>query len=535
MMPKFGLILALLLAKTLAQEDLEPIFSAVGETLELGLCYGVDYMAVYKVHDGEKQLLWNSSSSVPPPDAYKNRLIAYNNGLSELLGVQITDLKQSDSGVYLRECWNKGKISNQHANYLYMCDENVLAQELSLQNGSAVLGCDVSYSDQGSTNIKWFTEVSHKISLLLDTEKSLDLLHQELNNVLQVQDKGFSLYISEAGLEHSKNFFCLVMKKGRCKRFKPIYLPESNKSEMHPVFYAVGEKTTLSCMPEHVNQQQHYWKTPFGEVNATMPHNQMFISNSEGTKDHLLVIPSITFNHSGEYSCWSNSVVVEYYITVCAELVSNNVQVYNGGKVTLACTLTQDESVNILWYRQRDYVEAQLIYDSEDPSIDVPTDMIGRTNIIELNASLVITELDEKDSGTYWCVVLLDSVEQDINDYLEDGDEEDNNIFDESGWLDEDENTETCTVKGVTRLKIQPKNLGRGFAVESSPNLETDSESSPALYAIIGGMLGIVILGLITVVAVVKVRAKRRALDATRAEPRAQQKDAAVSTPLMSL
>lgn len=532
MMPKFGLILVLLLAKTLAQEDPEPIFKAVGETVEMGFCFGVDYIAVYRINEGEKLLLWNSSDSVSPPDAYKNRINA-SNSHDGLLGLKVMDLKLSDSGVYLRECWLEGKLINQHTNYLYMCDEEIPSQELFLQNGSAVLGCDISYSEHDSTSIKWFREVypGHKTSLFLDTERSQEPLQEDLNNVLQVQDKGFSLYISDAGLEHNQNFFCLVMRRGQCKSFKNIQLPESNQPEMQSVYYAVGEKAVLSCMSENLNQQQNYWKTPSGEVDATTQHSEMYISNSEGTREHLLVIPSVTLNHSGEYKCLSKLVVVEYYITVCSELVSDNVQLYNDGNVILACTLTKDESVNILWYRQME-MEIQLIYDSGDPSIDLPADMMGRTHILDSNASLIITELNEKDSGTYWCVVLLDSIGQYIDDSLGDDDEEDDNMDDKFEWLEE-ENTETCIFKRVTQLKIQPKNL-RTLNVDPSQNPKTESESSPVPYAIIGGVLGIMVLGLIVMV-VVKMTAKRKSLDSTRAEPTARQKDSAVSAPLMSL
>lgn len=535
MMPKFGLILVLLLAKTLAQEELEPIFRAVGETLELGFCFAVDFIAVYKIKEGEKQLLWNSSYSVLPPDAYRNRLNA-SSSFHGLLGVQVVDLELSDSGTYLRECWDKGRIINQHTNYLHMCDERVPAEELSLENGGALITCGISYSEQDSTNIKWFREVNpgYKISLFLDTEKSQDLLQKELDDVIQVQDKGFSLYVLEAGLEHSHHFFCLVMKTGQCKSFKTITLPESHKNEMHSVYYGVGEKAALSCMSE-LNRQQNYWTTPFGEVGATAPHGQMYISSSDETRDHPLIIPSITLNHSGEYKCLSKVVVVEYYITVCTELVSDYVMLYNGGKVTLACTLTQDESANILWYRQRDLMEAQLIYDSGDPSIDIPADLMGRATILESNASLIITKLNETDSGTYWCIVLLDSMGQDIDDSLVDGDEEDDNIDDDSEWIEEEENMETCIIKTVTQLRVQPKNLKRGFDVESSLNPGAESESSPVPYALIGGMLGIVILGLIIAVVVVKMRAKRKALDSGRADSTAQQKDSVVSAPLMSL
>lgn len=537
MMLKFGLILVLLLAKTLAQEELEPIFKTVGETLELGFCFAVDYLAVYRINEGENQLLWNSSYSVPPPDSYKNRIDA-SNTLHGLLGVQITDLKPSDTGVYLRECWENGNISSKHINYVYICEVRIPDEELLLKNKGALLSCDISSSEVNTTNIKWFREVNpgYKISLFLDTEKSQVPLQEELDHVLQVQDKGFSLYISEAGLEHSQHFFCLVMKMGQCKSFKTLSLPESHNYDMHTVYYAVGEKAALSCLSKHQNQQENYWTTPNGEVDGTTPHSQMYISRSKETKDDSLIIPSITFNHSGEYICLSKATVVEYFINVCAELVSDHVQLYNGGNVSLACTLTQDDSVSFLWYRQKDQMEAQLIYDSGDPSIDMPADMEGRTTILT-PASLMITGLNEMDSGTYWCVVLLDSMEQDIDDDSfedidGDYDMDDDDMDDD--WIEDEENTETCVSKMVTELRIRPNNFKRKLDIGSNPNSEATPEFSPVPYAIIGGVLGIVILGGIIVVVVVKMRAKRKTVEnSIRADPTTQQKDSAVSLPLM--
>lgn len=527
MMPKFGLILVLLLAKSLAQEDPLPIFKVVGETMEMGFCFGVDYMTVHKINEGEKQLLWNSSNSGSSSEASKNRLNA-SSSFHGLLGLKIMDLNVSDSGVYLRECWLEGNVTISQTSYLYMCEKESPSEDVFLQNGGAMLVCDISYSEHESTSIKWFRDVypRYKMSLFFDTERSQEPLEEDLNDALQVHDNGFSLYISEIGLEDNQNFYCLVMNKDQCKSLKKIHLPENNKPEMQPVYYGVGEKAALLCISEHLHQQQNYWTTPFGNVTPTTPHSQVYISNSEETRDHLLVIPSITLNHSGEYICMSNSVVLEYYITVCSALVSDNVQLYNGNKVILSCTLTQDLPVNILWYRRREITE--LIYDSGDPSIDMPVDMIGRTHIVESNASLIITELNQNDSGTYWCVVLLESVGQDTVDSLEDEEEEeeeDDNMDYSFEWLDQEENTETCIFKKVTQLEIP--------LISKSSKTESVSESSPVPYAIIGGVLGIVILGLIIVV--VKMRAKRKTLHSTRAEPTAQQKDSAVSAPLMSL
>ncbi|KAI5098099.1 hypothetical protein C0J45_11826 [Silurus meridionalis] len=526
MMPKFDLILLLLLAKSFAQENPGPLFKAVGKTLELGFCFGVDYLIAYKIYEGEKQLLWNSSDSASLPDAYKNRF-HISSSSPGLLGFQLMDLDVSDSGEYLRECWLGGKPTNRHSYYLYICYEEMEPQELSSQNGSIVLDCDTSYSEREGASVTWFREVypGYKTSLILDTARSEELLDGKLNSFLQVQHKGFSLCISEAGLEYNHNFYCLVMEKGQCKSFKYIQLAD-HKPDAHYIYYGVGEKAVFSCQSEDLKQQQLYWKTPLGNVNESSLQDNMYALKSQETRDYLLVIPSIEERHSGEYICLWKSKLVEYYITVCSNIMSDNVQLYSGGKINLPCLLTKNESHNILWYRQIG-METELIYDSEDPSIDIPHDMISRTQILDSNGSLILTELDEKDSGKYWCVVLLDSVEEEADDSEDYEDEEQDSVEPIDYWVSDEENGEKCIIKRVTNLNIQ-SNQSR---IETT---KSDSETSPVTYAVIGCVFGIVILGLIIFVVVAKMRAKRKASDSNRTQSTAQQKEnRTASAPLM--
>ncbi|KAF7698974.1 hypothetical protein HF521_003716 [Silurus meridionalis] len=347
MMPKFDLILLLLLAKSFAQENPGPLFKAVGKTLELGFCFGVDYLIAYKIYEGEKQLLWNSSDSASLPDAYKNRF-HISSSSPGLLGFQLMDLDVSDSGEYLRECWLGGKPTNRHSYYLYICYEEMEPQELSSQNGSIVLDCDTSYSEREGASVTWFREVypGYKTSLILDTARQIGM-------------------------------------------------------------------------------------------------------------------------------------------------------------------------------------ETELIYDSEDPSIDIPHDMISRTQILDSNGSLILTELDEKDSGKYWCVVLLDSVEEEADDSEDYEDEEQDSVEPIDYWVSDEENGEKCIIKRVTNLNIQ-SNQSR---IETT---KSDSETSPVTYAVIGCVFGIVILGLIIFVVVAKMRAKRKASDSNRTQSTAQQKEnRTASAPLM--
>ncbi|KAL7871137.1 hypothetical protein SRHO_G00086340 [Serrasalmus rhombeus] len=535
-MTKFKFLLVLLLAKALAEEVPEPLFRAVGGELEMGFCFGVDYITLYKLTEKGKQLLGNSSNAaVAPPEDYRDR-ISPTNQLHGLLGMQVVNLMLSDSGVYLRECWRDNELVNHHKCYLYVCDGEAVSQEIFLgPDGGVDLVCSVSYSRQNNATIKWFKEAysGYKRSLLLDTKKSQEPLQEELKGVIQVRDEGFSLHISEPGLKTDHNFFCLVMEGEQCMGFQNMYLPNSGELDLQSVFYGVGESAVLSCSSDYLKQRQVYWDTPLGKVNSTTTDknkdptgNDMYISKSKETGNYSLVIPSITPNHSGEYKCYPN--MMEYFITVCSELKTNEIQIHTGSKVTLECAMTTDESANIQWYRQTKLEESNLIYDSGDPSLST------NTNIDILNTSLTISELTEEDSGMYWCVVLLDSTDY-ADDFLEDEDEENDETDDY--WFEDGENTDNCILKQVTHLKVESKPTfttkrpRNRMITDMDSTPEPDSESGTLLYAVIA-VVGLVILLLIAVGVVLKLRARRRAADQSRTESSAQQ---TVSEPLVNL
>lgn len=522
-MAKFGLLLILLLAETLmAEEDPEPIFRAASGELEMGYCFGVDYIALYKLTETERQLLGNSSNPVfAPPEAYRER-VSPTSQTNELLGMQVEDLKLSDSGIYLRECWRHNKLVKHQKYYLYVCDEEVSSQEILVgSDGGADLVCN--FSGRTNVTIRWFNEanVAYKTSLFLDTKKSLEPLQKELKGVIQVLDKGFSLHLSANGLKNNSNFYCLVMEGEQCKAFQNIFMPDSSEFEMLPVFHGVGERVVLPCPSEHLSER--YWETPFGHVTETTPSkikgsiaSEMYISKNEEPDDYSLVIPSITLNHSGEYSCST----AEYFISVCTELKTNTIQINPGDKVTLHCNTTTDESTNIQWYRKTGLEEDLLIYDSRDTSPYIVA------NFHFSDHSLTITELSMNDSGTYWCVLLLDDFTDSTEEIPEDEDESD-----EYDWLGENENSDKCIFKQVTLLNVLSRKNSR-ITTDSTP--ERDFESGILQYAVIVGVAVLVVV-LLTVVIVVVLRAKKKAPEQSRPDPSAKQIESAVSEPFIPL
>ncbi|KAG1937019.1 hypothetical protein F2P79_018467 [Pimephales promelas] len=136
------ILLALLLASTLAEEDPEPIFKELGGELEMGFCFGDD-IAVYRLTAGKKELLGQYSKPlISPPDAFKGRINTSNEGL---LGLKITNLQFSDSGIYIRECWSGNTMEHYRKHYLYMCNEEFGSQEILLTPGTGdkvLLQCD---------------------------------------------------------------------------------------------------------------------------------------------------------------------------------------------------------------------------------------------------------------------------------------------------------------------------------------------------------------------------------------------------------
>jgi len=242
------ILLALLLASTLAEEDPEPIFKELGGELEMGFCFGDD-IAVYRLTAGEKELLGQYSKPlISPPDAFKGRVNTSNKGL---LGLKISNIQFSDSGIYIRECWSGNTMENYRKHYLYVCNEEFGSQEILLTPGTgANLVCNMGSRQQGT--VKWYREVHNK-SLFIDTQISMEPLQAEFKSLIRVHDKGSSLHVSDEFIQDRPSFYCLVMEKEQCWSFQTIGVPED--PEMKTVYRSVGEKVVLKCS---VDQKQKH-------------------------------------------------------------------------------------------------------------------------------------------------------------------------------------------------------------------------------------------------------------------------------------
>ncbi|KAK7160387.1 hypothetical protein R3I93_008130 [Phoxinus phoxinus] len=506
------ILLALLLASTLAEEDPEPIFKVLGRELEMGFCFGDD-IAVYRLTAGKRELLGQYSKPlISPPDAFKGRIntsIEYKG----LLGLKITNLQFSDSGTYITECWSGNTMDNYRKHYIYVCNEEFGSQEISLTPGTgADLVCNMGSRQRGT--VKWYREL-HNISLFMDTQISFEPLQAEFKSLIRVHDKGSILHVSDEFIQDRARFFCLVMEREQCRSFQTIGQPED--PEMKSVYRSVGEKLVLTCSVDHL--RQNHWKTPFGQVNSSAPlrlkgttENQMSMSTSMNSEVYSLVIHPLTSEHSGSYKCFSTFLVEEYVVSVCPLLESTHISFSPGDKkVLLQCDFmslpainNKVEYISVLWYRNTGEQDIQIM-DSGDPSLTLPKDLQGRVKFSQINSALILTDPKVEDNGMYWCVVLLDNDENyddKDTDFNNDGGDEEDEV-ELYPLVMEEEYMDMCLFMQVTNLTFQP---------ESEPESKSEPETSQTKYIVGAGLGGLLALAfLVGIVAVIKMRKKRSA------------------------
>lgn len=499
------ILLAVLLAGVLAEENLKPIFSALGGELEMGFCFG-DYIAVYRINAEGRELLGESTTPVAPPEAFKGRINI--TGQDEgLLGLKIMNLKFSDSGNYIRECKTDEILENHHTQ-LYVCGEEISQQDMSLMPGTgANLLCKVAASEASQTTVKWYTD-GHNASLFLDTKISLEPLQEDFKGHVKVSDKGSLLHVSDDLIKDRPHFVCLVMDGEQCRSFQTIGTPE--EPDVKSIYRSVGENVALTCSVDHL--RQNYWETPFGLVNSSKPvsfkettESQIFVANTMKIGHYPLVIRSLSSNHSGTYKCFSNFLVEDYIVNVCPVHASSNVSFSTEDKnLSLTCRYISElqlgdkkYSVSILWLRNSNGEDVPIM-DSEDPSLSMPKDLEGRVTYSEKDSSMVITNPKEEDSGTYWCVVLLDNTEYPASENIDNNNlmETSNDQGEEYELFTDEEFRDVCLYRQVTNLSFHITNI--------------DSKSNLTIYAVCGGVIAL--LGLIGIVVVIKMRLKNNSI-----------------------
>lgn len=502
---RFREFLLFFLLQQVRSEEAEPVFRPEGSTIEMGYCFGVDYILVYRSSPAGDQLLGNSSDkNLPhtPPADLQGRVHISNSG--SLLGLQITNLTHLDSGIYRRECWQNQKLANQHTQQLSVCKEEQESEEIirNEEDGGAEILCNSTSIGLEGTSVLWYYETypSYRLTLFLDSSVSLEPLVKELQGFVEVRDSGALLLLHNSLLKNNQNFYCLVIKGTNCLSFQTMY-PADHIGGIVDIFASQGERVFLSCPAEGDEQQ---WDTPLGRINdSSVSDSKMYISTGDGSEDFSLVIPDVSEEHSGEYSCASTSTELQYSLVLCPKKESHEKVVFNGGDVMLECSFDHNDSLKVQWYRSEPSGQHELLYDSQDETVSIPKDLRGRLTLSETGSLLMISDLVKNDGGKYWCVVLKTRSFLKDDDYQGDyDDEEDTGEF----WPDAD----TCISKQETIL-ISVRGRRNNFAT-FPPDVHTTAQpvEAPSIvpFAVGGGLAALLLVGVIVAVIVVKKRAK---------------------------
>ncbi|XP_069561330.1 uncharacterized protein [Brachyistius frenatus] len=507
---RFTEFLLLLLLHQVCSEEPELVFKSEGSVIEMGYCFGVDYIAVYRSAPEGDQLLGNSSNKFTPntPPADLQGRVHINEDL-HLLGLKISHLTHLDSGIYRRECWQNQTLITQHTQLLSVCNEEVDSEEIiGKEDGRAELLCNSSSIGLAGTSVRWYLEMYpfYKPTLFLDSNVSLEPLVENL--AVKVEHSGTLLVLDSSLLNLNQQFYCLVIKGTHCLSFQNMYPPDH--SERRDIFASQGDRLVLNCSAGGNDQE---WETPLGKINgSSMRDSQMYISVGDES-DFSLVISSISEEHRGHYSCISPSLEMLYFLFLCPKKESQERVVYEGGKISLECSVGKDGSQRVEWHRRDLSGQYEVIHDSNDEPIPIPEALRGRLTLSEDGYSLTISDLEMSDRGEYWCIVLKNVFMEEDDDYEEeyDGERTEEDAFSEDQyWPD----TQKCIFKKETTLTVLVK-PGRGtdsnfraFTPEIYTTAEPPAGNSITAYAVGGGLVGLLVVGAMVAVIAVKKRAR---------------------------
>lgn len=514
---RFPEFLLFFLLPQVYSEEVEPVFKAEGSDIELGYCFGVDYIVVFRSTPEGDQLLGNSSAhSTPmtPPAALRGRISINKN--EHLLGLQISQLTRMDSGIYRRECWQNHTLYSQHLQKLSVCDEEVESKEIIVKEKGVELLCNSTSFGLEGTSVRWYHEIypSYRITLLLDSNESLEPLVEELQGVVEVRDSGALLLLNHSMLKPNQHFYCLVIKDTHCLSFQDIYI--SDVGYRRDIFASHGDRVVLECPSDGNNQQ---WETPLGTFDGSNETNyHMNIACIDKSEDFSLVIPAVTEDYSGDYSCMSSSLFIHYSLVLCLKMESQENGIFLGEVVLLDCDVGEGDSQWVQWYRQNPSGEYELIFDTNDETVAIPQDLRDRLTPSENGFSLTISNLEVRDIGGYWCVVSEGPRFLEEHEYTDDYGGEDEHSGDVMFQFLQD--THRCLSKQEIILSLINKTRRdldfEPVTLESvTRNLEmniTTDRSAPAAsnvkaYAVGAGLVGLLVVGLIVLAILIKRRA----------------------------
>lgn len=515
---KFLEFLFFFLLHQVHSEETDIGIKAEGSIIEMGYCFGVDYILVYRHSPEGYQLLGNSSensAAIIPPDDLLGRIRI--NRHEDLLGLQISNLTHLDSGIYRRECWQNHTLVSHHTQQLSVCGEEIKSLEIivNLEAGVTELKCNSTSIGLEGTSVRWYYEIfpNYKLTLFLDSNVSLDPLVKELDGVMEVRERGAVLLVNNIMLRYNQQFYCLVMKNKNCLSFQNIYPPDNSESK--DIFASQGDRIVLYCPAQDEIQE---WDTPLGKINDSSPrNNQIYFLFSNPHEDYSLVIPVVSDEHVGKYSCISPSSEMEYSLFLCPRKdLPIKRWVFEGGKVLLECNVSHVPVEKVQWYRQDTSKGHELIHDSSDETVHGPEDLKDKMTLSKNSSCLTLSNLKKKDSKMYWCVAFGPEFIE-IDNYPDDYNDEENTEDDDYSTGQFFYETHRCIFKQehLVLMKNKEPVEPRDRDLETSPTADPP-DTNVTVYALVGGLAVIVLAAVIAAVIVKKKRSKASGLNTNK-------------------
>ncbi|CAK6960109.1 uncharacterized protein LOC128359534 [Scomber scombrus] len=485
-------------------EEVDIGMRAQGNVIEMGYCFGVDYIVVYRHSPEGYQLLGNSSANstaIIPPADLQGRI--HTNRQQDLLGLQITNLTHMDSGIYRRECWQNQTLVSHHTQHLSVCGEEIEPQKIVMPEvGAAELRCNSTSIGLEGTFVRWYYEMypTYKLALFLDSNVSLDPLVKELDGITEVRESGALLLLNNNMLKNNQHFYCLVMKDKNCLSYQNMFLPDH--SESRDIFASHGDRLLLYCSSDGDFQE---WDTPLGKINDSNPrNNQMYISFSDTPEDYTLVIPAFSDELTGKYSCISPLIELEYSLFLCTgKDTPQKRSVFEGGNVSLECDVSHVNAEKVQWYRKDTSGGHELIHDSNDETMPGPEDLRGRMTLSKNGSCLTLFDLKMEDRKMYWCVVFGPEFLESYDDYQDENDDEEDTEEVEYNDVLNFYETHTCIFK-------------QEHSVLMKKNPPDTKVTNTKVYALVGGLAVILLAAVIAAVIVIKKRSKASGLNTNK-------------------
>ncbi|KAI7812312.1 putative hemicentin-1-like [Triplophysa rosa] len=277
---------------------------------------------------------------------------------------------------------------------------------MSLHHGApADILCQKFNPSRGET-LQVFKNIqnkSYKLSctMILDTNVSLDIIPDVLRS--RVVNNGSLIHFSDVSAVDSGLYSCVVWRDNQCQNVKETSLDVKNQD----IFLEPKQSFTLSCLAKDVKPESMLaWWYPVG---LNLPglkseYDQSEMLNDTQTGNYSLVIPHVTLNHTGTYTCRAGQ---KYYnvvnIFVCSDLEPINMTFSLGDVAYLKCHPHLTETLRVQWYREYDQSSKYLLTDTHGGFVNEK--MKNRLMASNAQSYITILELLITDGGSYWCRV----------------------------------------------------------------------------------------------------------------------------------